>query len=61
MTEIKTFIALEALRKKLQNYRNSFKSSLTLCGGTGCQASHARDLINSVKNELNCQKNSFKE
>jgi len=52
MTEIKTFVALEALRKKLQNYRNSFKSSLTLCGGTGCQASRAQDLINSVKNEL---------
>jgi len=52
MTEIKTFVALEALLKKLQNYRNSFKSSLTLCGGTGCQASRAQDLINSVKNEL---------
>jgi len=52
MTEIKTIVALETLRKKLQNYRNSFKSSLTLCGGTGCQASRARDLINSVKDEL---------
>ena len=52
MPEINTVVALETLREKLQNYRMSFKSSLTLCGGTGCQASRARDLISAVKNEL---------
>ena len=52
MTEINTFVALETLRKELQNDREGFKSSLTLCGGTGCQASDAKDLISAVKNEL---------
>ncbi|MFC1532016.1 NADH-ubiquinone oxidoreductase-F iron-sulfur binding region domain-containing protein [Thermodesulfobacteriota bacterium] len=52
MTKINTIVALEALRKKLQNYRKGFKSSLTLCGGTGCQASRAQDLISAVKDEL---------
>jgi NADH-quinone oxidoreductase subunit F len=52
MPEINTIVGLETLRKKLQNYRNSFKSSLTLCGGTGCQASRAQDLINALKDEL---------
>jgi NADH-quinone oxidoreductase subunit F len=52
MTEINTFVALETLRKELQNDREGFKSSLTLCGGTGCQASDAKDLISATKNEL---------
>jgi len=52
MTEINTIVALETLRKKLQDHRKSFKSSITLCGGTGCQASRAQDLINAVKDEL---------
>ncbi len=52
MTEIKTISDLEALQKELQNYRNSFKSSLVLCGGTGCRASRSHDLIEAVKAEL---------
>ena len=52
MTEINTFVALETFRKKLQNNHKGFKSSLTLCSGTGCQASDAKELIRAVKNEL---------
>ena len=52
MPRINTIVALETLRKALQNDRKSFKTSLTLCGGTGCQASRAQDLISAVKNEL---------
>ncbi len=52
MTEINIIGDLEALREKLQNYRKSFKTSLILCGGTGCQASGARILIEAVKEAL---------
>ncbi len=52
MTEIKTISDLEALRGELRNYRNSFKSSLVLCGGTGCRASRSHVLIEAVKDEL---------
>jgi (2Fe-2S) ferredoxin len=52
MIKIKTVVALEVLRKRLQDYRKGFRSSLTLCGGTGCQASDAKDLISAVKNEM---------
>lgn len=52
MTEIKTISDLEALRGEFQNYRNNFKSSLVLCGGTGCRASRSHILIDAVKDEL---------
>ena len=52
MTEIHAISDLETLRKKFQDDRNSFKSSLILCGGTGCRASGARTLIEAVKDEL---------
>jgi NADH-quinone oxidoreductase subunit F len=52
MTEINTFVALEILRKELQKNHKGFKSSLTLCSGTGCQASDAKELMSAVMNEL---------
>jgi NADH-quinone oxidoreductase subunit F len=52
MTKINTISDLEALREELQNYRKSFQSVLIICGGTGCQASRSRDLIDTVKAEL---------
>ena len=52
MTEIHTISDLTALREKIQDYRNNFKSSIVMCGGTGCQASRSRVLIDAVKKEL---------
>ncbi|MFH1524952.1 MAG: NADH-ubiquinone oxidoreductase-F iron-sulfur binding region domain-containing protein [Chloroflexota bacterium] len=52
MPEINTISDLEALREKLQNYRKNFKSSIILCGGTGCRASGSRLLIDAVRDEL---------
>jgi len=52
MTEINTIGHLDALREKIQNYRKSFKATLIMCGGTGCQASRSRELIDTVKDEL---------
>ncbi len=55
MRKICTISNLDALREKLQNYRKRFKTTLVLCGGTGCQASHSLELINRVKVELSNQ------
>jgi NADH-quinone oxidoreductase subunit F len=52
MTEINTVSDLDALREKSQDYRKNFLTTLIMCGGTGCQASRSRDLIDTVKNEL---------
>jgi len=52
MTKINTISDLEALRKRLLDDRKKFRATLTVCGGTGCQASHSRAVIDAVKDEL---------
>jgi len=52
MRKINTISDLEALREEFQNFRKSFNTTLVLCGGTGCQASRSRELINRVKGEV---------
>jgi len=49
---INTIHDLKTLQQKLQTYRESFRKTLILCGGTGCQASRSRDLINNIQVEL---------
>jgi (2Fe-2S) ferredoxin len=55
MPTINTINELETIRKNILDYRNSFKATLTLCGGTGCQASHSRDLAKALREELTIQ------
>jgi len=52
MTKINTISDLETLRKRLLDDRKKFRATLTVCGGTGCQASHSRAVIDVVKDEL---------
>ena len=52
MNKINNINDLGTLREKLQSYRKSFRKTLILCGGTGCQASRARDVIDSIESEL---------
>jgi NADH-quinone oxidoreductase subunit F len=52
MAKIKSVQDLETLRYKIQKARKSYQTTLIICGGTGCQASHSRDLIAKVKSEL---------
>lgn len=52
MSKIQTFADLEGFRERLLSYRNTFETSIIVCGGTGCQASRARDLISAVKDAL---------
>ena len=55
MDKINTLNDLEARRRSLQAYRENFQKTLILCGGTGCQASRSRDLINNINVELTKQ------
>lgn len=55
MTRINRISDLDALREEIQQYRNSFQSTIILCGGTGCQASRAKDLIQAIKDALVAQ------
>ncbi|MEJ2427685.1 MAG: NADH-ubiquinone oxidoreductase-F iron-sulfur binding region domain-containing protein [Deltaproteobacteria bacterium] len=43
---------LEAFRRRILDYRKKFDVVLTLCGGTGCQASRSGAVIEAVKDEL---------
>jgi len=52
MNKINTINDLGTLREKLQSYRKSFRKTLILCNGTGCQASRSQDLIGSIQTEL---------
>ena len=55
MTKLNTANDLEALRKQIQAQRQSIRTTLTLCGGTGCQASQCHDVIAAVKEALSKQ------
>ena len=52
MTEMNSISDLEALRERFCDERENFKTSLIMCGGTGCQASRSQVLIDTVKKEL---------
>ena len=52
MAKIKSIRDLEILRDTFQKIRDSYQTTLIICGGTGCQASKSRDLIERVQNEL---------
>jgi NADH:ubiquinone oxidoreductase subunit F (NADH-binding)/(2Fe-2S) ferredoxin len=52
MPKFNTISDLEVMRESLRNDRKNIRATLTLCGGTGCQASRSRDVIDAVKDEL---------
>lgn len=52
MTRLNTPDDLQALRERLQGDRKTIPSTLIMCGGTGCQASRSRAVIDAVKAEL---------
>ena len=52
MTKISTIPALETLRQRILGDRENIRTTLTLCGGTGCRASKCQDVIDAVKQEL---------
>lgn len=52
MAEIHTIEDLAAMRKVFLNVREKYQATLVVCGGTGCQASRSRAVIDAIKNEL---------
>jgi NADH:ubiquinone oxidoreductase subunit F (NADH-binding)/(2Fe-2S) ferredoxin/NAD-dependent dihydropyrimidine dehydrogenase PreA subunit len=52
MPKIKQAGDLETLRKKIQKAHKKFPKTITICGGTGCQASQAGDVIEKIREVL---------
>jgi len=52
MSKINTIKDLESMRNRLLKDRDKFKTTLVLCGGTGCQASRSPAVIDELKSEL---------
>jgi len=52
MPKLNTFRDLESLRERLREDRRKITARVILCGGTGCQASRSRLVIEAVKGEL---------
>jgi len=55
MPKVKSIKELQAFRKKIINDRKKFGATLTVCGGTGCQASRSRAVIDAFRKELSGQ------
>ena len=58
MPKTSTTNDLERLRQQLQAEQKKIQATITMCAGTGCQASHSRAVLDALKNELS--KNGFK-
>jgi len=56
MSSLNSFRELEHLRERLQEQRQSITTTVMVCGGTGCQASGSRAVINAIRDELSRQK-----
>jgi NADH-quinone oxidoreductase subunit F len=52
MHKLKSLNNLESLRKKLLAEKKSIRSTIVICGGTGCQASKSPEVIAAIKKEL---------
>ncbi len=55
MPKLNSVGELDSLAKKLEQNSKKTKKSITICGGTGCQASDSYSLVEAVKNELSMQ------
>jgi NADH:ubiquinone oxidoreductase subunit F (NADH-binding)/(2Fe-2S) ferredoxin len=55
MSRLKKMSDLERLRNELKDYRSALESTIVICGGTGCQASRSKELIDQVSTEIDRQ------
>jgi len=55
MSRLNSLRELEHLRERLCDERQNITTTLTACGGTGCQASQSRAVIDALRNELSQQ------
>src|SRR5574340_783951 len=52
MVKLQKINELEVIRKQLQEERKKIKSTIVICGGTGCQASQSVSVIAAIRDEL---------
>ena len=55
MSRLNSLRELEHLSKRLSDEREKITTTLTACGGTGCQASQSQAVIAALRNELSQQ------
>jgi NADH:ubiquinone oxidoreductase subunit F (NADH-binding)/(2Fe-2S) ferredoxin/NAD-dependent dihydropyrimidine dehydrogenase PreA subunit len=56
MSRLNSYRELEHLRERLREQRQNITTTVMACGGTGCQASRSRVVIDAIKEELSRQK-----
>ena len=52
MTRINTIEKLGDLKNNILKKRETFRATLVICGGTGCQASGSTDVIDAIQAAL---------
>jgi NADH-quinone oxidoreductase subunit F len=55
MSRLNSARELEHLRERLQEQRQNIATTVMVCGGTGCQASRAQAVIDTIRDELSRQ------
>ena len=55
MPRLNSYRELEHLRTRLREQRQNITTTVTMCGGPGCQASGSRAVIDAVRDELSRQ------
>ena len=56
MPKLNSISDFNTMRRRLRSRRTGISTLITICGGTGCQASRSQDVIDAVKKELKKQK-----
>ncbi len=49
---LNSYRELDHFRENLRKQRESFTASITICGGTGCQASRSKEVSEAIRSEL---------
>jgi len=55
MSRLNSIREMEHLRERLREQRQNITTTVMVCGGTGCQASESRAVIDAVRDELSKQ------
>ena len=55
MPRLNSFRELEHLRARLREQRQNITTTVTMCGGPGCQVSGSRAVVDAVRDELSRQ------
>ena len=55
MSRLNSVRELKHLRDRLRQEHQNIKTTMLVCGGTGCQASKSQAVIAAIRNELSLQ------